>query len=398
MFLPFITGTCLISVDKGSAGELLNNLAEKQIEFKIVDNTDNDGTLFMLRIPLISVRRLKDSAPEGTSFGGPEGLPGIIYRHRKRWGCAVGALLFAGIVAFSGTRIWSVQVTGNKEVQSGEIREILADMDCGVGDRIKSIDFDQLCNDFLLRCKKVAWISVNMVGTHANVEVREILPGAEVDDGVLYNVVAAEDGQIDRVASVEGKPVVAIGDTVRAGELLISGIIDYRENLVRCESAKGEVFARVNRHFTVNIPCKNTETVKTGRKTAKNALTFFKFKVNLFVNSGNQYENYDTIYSESQVSIFGSSPLPVWIARTCYYETADIQRTLTEAQAKTLADLEYSRLLRDQLQNAQLLSSDISRSFDGESYTIDASLYCLADIAKRVPIQENSENTPTENN
>ena len=98
------------------------------------------------------------------------------------------------------------------------------------------------------------------------------------------------------------------------------------------------------------------------------------------------------------MSIFGSSPLPVWIARTCYYETADIQRTLTEAQAKTLADLEYSRLLRDQLQNAQLLSSDISRSFDGESYTIDASLYCLADIAKRVPIQENSENTPTENN
>ena len=138
----------------------------------------------------------------------------------------LGALLSAVMIWLSGRVIWCVNVTGNSTVPDGEIIEILESLGCGVGDFFGDIDFDVLHTRFLMKSDNIGWISVNMNGTHANVEVREIIFGKEeTKEGGFYNVVAAEDGQIVRMAAVEGKPVCEIGDTVLRGELLISGAI-----------------------------------------------------------------------------------------------------------------------------------------------------------------------------
>ena len=48
-------------------------------------------------------------------------------------------------------------------------REALAQLGCGIGTYIPSVDFYGICQRFLLENERVSWISVNMVGTTAEV-------------------------------------------------------------------------------------------------------------------------------------------------------------------------------------------------------------------------------------
>ena len=393
-FLSFLLGSRAFLVQKTWSVGALNLLARLDIPYEHLEK-DADGSLRFI-VPSYK-RKLLERAftANGITWelGKLSGLPEIFCRYRRRWGMAVGALIFVFLVAISGGRIWCVEVTGNSQVEDAEIISLLQKLGCGVGDSYKDIDFAKLHNTFLLQCPDIAWISVNMDGTHAHVEVRETLAGrSEEDKNENYNVVAAEDGQIEQIAAYEGKPQVAIGDTVRKGELLLSGVISYGETGLRYESAAGEVYARVNRDFTVEVPLETEQKVPTGRSSTKKSFTFFQFKANLFLNSGIHYDFYDTIYSERQIYLFDSVALPLWVQTEVYEEYELQQVTLTEEEAKTLAYQEYRAMLKETLADAQLLQKTTTASLEEDGvYRIHCQLYCLADIAVQQPltIQEN---------
>ncbi len=394
--LSFVFGNRAFFVEKTWAIGAINLLSRLDIPYDHLERDQDSGLHFT--VPSYKRKQLEGAfAAEGITWelGALTGIPNILHRYKKRWGIAVGALIFVLLTALSGSRIWCVEVSGNSKVEDSEIIALLASLGCGVGDSYKNIDFTKLHNQFLLQCKDIAWIAVNMNGTHAHVEVRETLADRQKEEaGQNYNVVAAEDGQIEQIAAYEGKPQVAIGDTVRKGELLLSGVISYGETGLRYESAAGEVYAKVVRDFTVEIPLETEQKVTTGREATQKKLTFFQFKTNLFLNSGIPYDFYDTIYSDKQIYLFDSIALPLWIKTEIYQEYEMQQVTLTEAEAKTLAYQEYRTRLKETLADAQLLEKTTTAALDEDGvYRIQCRLYCLADIAVQQPliIQENQD-------
>ncbi len=396
-FLSFVFGSRAFFVEKTWAIGAINLLSRLDIPYAHLER-DQDGGLHFT-IPSYKRKQLEGAfTAEGITWelGALTGIPSILQRYKKRWGIAAGALLFVFLTALSGSRIWCVEVSGNNQVEDAEIITLLASLGCGVGDPYKNIDFAKLHNQFLLQCQDIAWIAVNMDGTHAHVEVRETLADRqkEQEETQTYNVVAAEDGQIEQIAAYEGKPQIAIGDTVRKGELLLSGVISYGETGLRYESAAGEVYAKVVRDFTVEVPLKSEQKVPTGRKTTQKTLTFFQFKTNLFLNSGIPYDFYDTIYSDKQIYLFDSIALPLWVKTEVFEEYEMQQVTLTEEEAKTLAYQEYRTRLKETLADAQLLEKTTTAALDEDGvYRIHCRLYCLADIAVQQPltIQENPD-------
>lgn len=396
--ISFLLGSRAFLVRKAWSVGAINLLACLDIPYEHMEK-DPEGDLHFT-VPAYKRKLLERAfAAHGISWelGALQGLPRLFYRYRKRWGIGVGALIFVVLLVISGGRIWCVEVSGNSRVEESEIIELLQELGCGVGDSFRDIDFAKLHNTFLLRCPDIAWISVNMDGTHAHVEVRETLAErSDEEERQHYNVVAAEDGQIEQIAAYEGKPQVAIGDTVRQGELLLSGVISYGETGLRYESAAGEVYAKVIRDFTVEVPLQTEQKVLTGHEIEKKSLTFFQFQTNLFLNSRIPYDFYDTIYAKRQIYLFDSIALPLWVQTETYQEYEMQQVTLTEEEAKVLAYQKYREQLSETLADAQLLekTTDASLKDDGV-YRIHCRLYCLANIAVQQPltIQEN----PNEN-
>lgn len=383
MILEVILGSATLTFPSELTPKIMNTVAVHDIRFHILDS---DGEASSIRILLTDLKRLRSAFDEPTwerISVHRGGLPPLIMRYRRRWGIAVGAVIFAVLTSLSGLFVWTVNVDGNKNISDKYIIDMLRSAGFGVGTRISTVDFDLLHNRFLMDSEGIGWISVNMNGTHANVEVRETVSGAENQKSdTCYNLIAAEDGQIERVAAVEGKPQVKIFDTVQKGELLVSGVISRDEGGIRLESASGSVFAKVNRSFEVRVPLEQERKTFTGSKKVNRSLKFFAFNINLFRNSGISYDFYDTIVSEKQVVLFNTVFLPVWIVSSSIEEYEGKLCTITEEEARNEATVLYREKLREQMGDSELLTKSTEITCDGSEVIVKCDLYCIADIAK----------------
>lgn len=376
--LRILFGYAKIKVRKKDSEKVLNLLGKNAISFTVPRYTEEGIEFSIGMIRYRQFKKLCDS-DYSVSFGG---IPNIIHKYRKRYGIFAGAILFAVSVLISQNYIWNVNVTGNKSVSDKYIIDLLDKLGCGVGKKISDIDFDLLNNKFLIESEGIRWISVNMNGTYANVEVREINEGVAEEDGKYYNLIASEDGKIVKLSQSEGKPLIKLNDTVCKGDLLVSAVSCFKEDKLRFESAEGSIFAEVMRSFSVSVPVEYTEKVKSGESVQKKTVTFFNFPVNLFLKGGNSYRFYDTITSESSVYMFGV-PLPVNVKTTRYDELIEQKRTLSETEVKEIATAEYRKKLAETLGDARLLSKKTVTNFDGKNYTVNCDIYCIADIAKK---------------
>ncbi|MBQ8551266.1 MAG: sporulation protein YqfD [Clostridia bacterium] len=315
----------------------------------------------------------------------------LIRRYRRRIGIPIGAVLFAFILWFSEQFIWTVDVVGNANISAPEIIERLEALGCGVGTYIPGVDFDELHNRFLLKYNDVSWISVNVRGTAATVEVREMeLPDTVIDENTPYNLVASEDGVIEYMEILRGKPVARVDELVRKGELLASGIEEGKHSLSLVH-ARGKVLAKVKRSVRIEVPLETTRREATGAEYTEKYLNIFGISLKFFANTGNMASEYDKIEYEmltrsNNLRFFDAVELPIAVDEAVFVEYAQIPITYTEEEART----EAYRRLREECaaitEGCELVSREISAGLSGGVYTIDCELTVISDIAEELPI------------
>jgi similar to stage IV sporulation protein len=350
-----------------------------------IRNTPDGGITF--RLPGSAAKiYLAACEAEGVpvSVSPVRGMPALLHRYRRRWGMLIGAVAFALMTALSCRVVWEVEVSGNEKLDDGRIIQMLREYGFGEGTPYRNVDFDVLQNEFLMTTDDIAWISVNMTGTVAHVQVRENLGSKENRPGTVgaSNVVAGEDGQITEVRVRGGSAAVGVNDVVRRGELLISGIIAVGEDSIRYEHAEGEVLAKVRRQICVEIPLYREVKIYTGEESVKKSLIFFGKKVKLFTKSSIDTPTYDTILSEESIPLPMGGTLPVRIRteKERAYRTESVPMDKGEAYIEAVR--QYQLALSALLQETEILSAEVEHSFDGRVYRITADLTCVTDIAR----------------
>ena len=380
MFVDYILGTADI---KAKDTNLIQRLNESDIQFSRVRVSD-EGILFT--IPLYKLRKLESVIEENEyEVVKVSGLPRILMNYKKRWGLAVGIILCILILYLSTQVIWTFEVSGNELVKDEEIIEVLSDLGCTYGAFYNKLDFDMLCNDFLIRMPDVAWISVNMNGTHAYVEVKETVRGSD-EIGGCNNVIASCDAQIVQITAYSGKKQVAIGDVVRKGDLLISAVGTFGEGRNKIESANGLVLAETTIDFEITVPREKEEKIYSDDNITLNRLKFFNFYINLFVKGGIPYEKYDKIIENNQVQIGNGLYLPIWLKTEEFKEYYTDKVRITENEARLEALAEYRSRLKEIASYCEILNMTTSHYSDEDEYVIKCSLYCIQDIAELSPI------------
>ncbi len=316
------------------------------------------------------------------------GLPVFLAICRRRPGLAVGGLACILWCLWSQGLVWEVDVRGLETLTVTQVEEILSDYGCGIGDRYGKIDFDQLHASVRADHPEIAWLSVYMHGTTAEVQLREKKVGTYLHHapGVAANVTATEAGEILSVRVFEGQAAVGPGQVVLPGELLISGVVPMKtEEEVRTEYAAGEVRARVMRPILIEIPPEKEKTVYTGRVRTEKSVKIFKKIIKLFRNTGIPYATCDTIDKMEEVCLFGLYKIPVTIYSTDHRETTTVTETLSPEEAIA----EGERRLRTEMDLAlgtgEMLSRIVTAGFDENGvYRIHCLLYLEKDIGTTV--------------
>ena len=132
-----------------------------------------------------------------------QGAPEVWRQYRRRYvlWAAAGLLLAASVLG--STHIWAFQVTGNDTVPTETILRTLEKYGVTLGSRSR-IDQEDLRNHALTDLPDVVWLTVNIRGCTAHVQVVERQrPPHLYTDGEKTNVVAARDGLVTKVQALD---------------------------------------------------------------------------------------------------------------------------------------------------------------------------------------------------
>ncbi len=315
------------------------------------------------------------------------GLPGILRRYRGRWGLGIGLALAAVIVWLSGQYVWRVEVRGTSRYSAHDVRTELAAQGFGVGSYIPDVEVNSLQNRVLIASDRFSWISVNLLGTTAKVDVVELAERTSTRrETAPANLIAMTDGQIARLELRDGMPVVEVGEVVRAGQLLASGIVDTEKAGTRLMRAEGKVYATVAHHIRVEIPYATTVRQYTGEKRRDRRIIFFGKTINLFKNTGIVVGSCDIIDNERILSLFGRVKLPISYATTTYLPYIEQPATRDPDAARTLAEFTLRCRIDALSADREPVRMTTATIATAEAYVIDCTLWCIEDIAAVAPI------------
>ena len=211
-----------------------------------------------------SVRQCARKAGVRTVILQKHGLPFWAARYRGRTGILIGAAIGAALLVFLSQFIWTVSIGETVHVSEARLRGLLADSGVRAGVLRHAVDTAQAQRHILLQVEELSWLSVNIVGSHVRVEVKEKVPKPGLEPNARpCNLKAAADGVITDMQIGDGITQVKTGSGVRKGDLLVSGVQLTAQNKVRYICAKGKVMADVRADKDFFVPQKDWRTTVT---------------------------------------------------------------------------------------------------------------------------------------
>lgn len=398
-FINFITGTIECACEEKDAAALYSALRSEGVS--VFGQLRAEGKFYF------KIKRAEKNALEfALAKSGVElcyfrerGLPQLLYRYRRRPGLLLGAIIYGVLLFVSSRFIWDIRVRGNDTVPDSEIIRLLGELGCEVGSYSPAIDYDALCNRYLAASDNIAWISVNLSGTVAVVEVIEASHGrASVGDGgiIASNLVAERDGIVVSYSVGSGSPMIKPGAVVSKGSLLVSGVMEHKDGSSTIVRARGSVYAKTKREFEVSVPLEREKKIPGEEVAGQKYLKFFSWLIKISLNSGNYPESYDKIVDSRRIVLPGDIELPVFIITERFVPYSAVPYTLTEEEAKRLAWKQVTDFVETELADCELLSAQIEEGMDDDgAYRIKCVFECIEDIAAERVIGVSGSGVPS---
>lgn len=303
------------------------------------------------------------------------GFPFFLNRHSKRAGLLIGACLCISVLCILSTRIWSISVVGNKTVPSEEIISVFEELGVRKGVAGEKINLNSVETEALEKLPRLSWVSVNISGSSALIEVRESIINPESDEnGEPSDIVASKDGQIVILRPFNGTQEQKIGNPVLKGDLLISGIEENKDLTVSFCKAKGYVVARTNRSVGYTQRSEIRAKIPVAQKES-GILEFLFFSIPFGKTSDNAYRE------KSDICINGVT-LPIAFTRCTETAFKDADITLSKEKTKLLATLGFLESCAEQFRYIGLENIEISFAEGEKSCSFGGDFVCLENIGE----------------
>lgn len=315
------------------------------------------------------------------------GAPSLAVKIRRRALVSAGLLFAFFLLAWSKLYIWEISVTGNETVSAGKILDALRECGVGLGTFWPEMTSDNIRSKLLTKLPELAWATVNIYGSRAEVIVRERVPKPEIwDERAPADIVAAKSGFVTEVRALNGTALVTAGSAVLAGEPLISSRMDSAFSGERYVHAAGTVTAETYYELSAATPLAAAEKVYTGETKTRLALVIGNSRWNFFGNSSISPAACDKITEESTLSLGGIFSFPVSLVRETerFYTVEETRRDLNLAARELEAAL-HERLSDSLGEGGVIESESYSVSASGGLLTVCLRASCSENIAVELP-------------
>ncbi len=314
------------------------------------------------------------------------GFPFVKLRYSKRWGALIGIIIFAAIIWISSLYVWSINVSGNNEISSEDI--INTAKDCGICPGIlkKRIDVSSTEQMIMSKLGNIAWMSVNIEGSCVNIIVKEKIVSPEiVGESEPCNIIASKDGQIERLETYKGTPVVSAGDIVTKGQLLVSGVVEGPDFKSGLTDADCKVFAKTKHKVERKIPLTTVQAKDTGKIVKKYRIKAFGKEFSIW-SPKKIDDTYRCENSSNNAKFFGVD-IPIVLYTEKWYEQECSEKTITSEEAKKEIVEELSKIQYENNQDIKILEKFEEEREENGEYIYNVIFSCIENIGKREKIE-----------
>ena len=174
------------------------------------------------------------------------GLPFLLHAYRRRAGLLIGFVLCVGLLSVLSNTLWVIDVAGNHQVAAEDVLRVMASHGVKPGAWRGRLDARDISAAAQRELPGVSWLSLNLRGSRAVVELREALPTGELDPDSPRSIVAAKAGQLKCVEIYTGSAAVRPNQAVPAEALLAGSTVQNADGSARLVRADAYVVARTS--------------------------------------------------------------------------------------------------------------------------------------------------------
>ena len=367
IFIYFILGYVNITVEGFFIERFLNTCISKKIF--LWKTIRSKSTIISANIGIKdfkNVAKISKDCKCKIKINKKSGLPFILnkYRKRKIFAISLGVLIITLVVI--SNFIWNIEITGiESDIEKSEITDIINNEGVKIGTYKRNLKLQSIVNKLRIQRSDIAWVGMKVKGTNLIVEVVKADKKPEIINEEEYcNIVAKEDGVITKIQAQNGTPAVAIGDTVKKGDILIKGIIEGKFTEPINVHSEGEVYAKTWHKNVQKVYYNQIIENQTGNNEKKYSINIKNFKINLS-KTLSKFENYDTIRTVNKLRIAKDFYLPIEIVSTEYIEKQKNEISYTKEEAKQIGIQNAEKILSEEISSEVLNKYVNENEFDG---------------------------------
>ena len=270
------------------------------------------------------------------------GLPFFFYRSKKRKAFFLGIILCMVLMAFFTGRLWEIDVEGNVRNSTPEIMGFLEQQGIVHGMPRSRISCSEIASEIRENYPDITWVSAKLEGTRLLLTIKEGIFVQNVEkekNPAACNITAERDGEIVKMITRSGIPLKKVGDTCQKGEILVSGILELKndsQEVVKYKAvhADADIYIKRQKAYYHEIPMIYETDEQTGEE-----------KKGIYLRMGRVYlgigdrprDNWSQTVEDRKLYLTKSFQLPFSIGNIVRKQYKTVKKEYTGEEAKKLA-------------------------------------------------------------
>ena len=367
--LLWIEGYLFVAVKGYSIERFINLCRAKGIEIWNLGRTDNGYGFYITYKDYKKLRPIARKTQTMPYVKKRIGLPFLVHRYRKRSGFLLGLLVFFVLIYVMSLFIWDISIEGGYKYTKEALLKYVNSIDVYSGMKKKQVDCTEIEEKIRLRYKDISWVSAEVKGTRLIIKITETsMPVPHKVVREPSHMIANKDCIIESIIARNGTPQVKIGDVVKKGSILVSGVVPVKGDFdtivnMKLVVADADIVCKTYYTYEDELPLNYIKKVYTGNTKKGYELFFLGKKINLY-NPRISYDKYDIMTDEWNLKLSWNFYLPFQVKTKTYQEYNSYEQVYTKEEATNIEINRLSNYLsRLEKADVRVLQNDVKIKF-----------------------------------
>lgn len=315
------------------------------------------------------------------------GLPFFVPFLMKRKIFFAGILMCAVFWMISASFIWNIRIIGNYGITQDSMLRFLKTQNVKVCMPKKRLETETLEKMIRKEFEEVVWVSVKTKGTTLEIDMKERdvpVKVSEAEEHKGSDIVSEVDGIVKNMIVRQGVPLVAVGDEIKRGQILVEGKVPvFQEDQTVREyiyvTPDADITAEHGAMISFSIPVTGTEKHYTKRESKTYYIRLKDREIRF--HDRIQYQVYDTTVKEKSLFFLDQIKFPLYFGEIVYREYQVYEYRYSEAQVKQILYEKLNKILENlEQKGVHIIEKNVRIESDKVRWILHADLSVLESV------------------